>query len=124
MTTERAYGSFNTFLLYLLNDGLESLWVVDGEVGENLTVNLDASLVESTHQNRVAHTLETCSGIDTLNPQSAESALLVAAVTISVCETLLPGILGYGPNILAGTIVAASKLQNSLSLCSRSNVIN
>ena len=61
---------------------------------------------------------ETCSGVDTLNPQSAEVALLVATVTISVGETLLPCVLGNGPNILAGTEVAASKLQNSLSLCS------
>jgi hypothetical protein len=31
-------------LLYLFNDGLESLGVVEGEVGEHLTVNLDTSL--------------------------------------------------------------------------------
>ena len=97
-------------LLYLLNDGLESLWVVNGEVSENLTVDLDTGLAQGTHQTRVVHTLQTGGSVDTLNPQCAESALLVAAVTISVCKTLLPGVLGYGPNILAGTIVAASKL--------------
>ena len=37
-------------LLYLVNDGLESLGIVDCEIGENLTVNLDAGLVQRTHQ--------------------------------------------------------------------------
>ena len=39
-----------SFLLYLVNDGLESLWVVDSEVSEDLAVDLDSSLVEKTHE--------------------------------------------------------------------------
>ena len=38
------------FLLYFLNDSLESLRVVDSEVSKYLTVDLDTSLVESTHK--------------------------------------------------------------------------
>ena len=37
-------------LLYLCNDGLEGLWVVDGEVSENLAVDFDTSLVECSHE--------------------------------------------------------------------------
>lgn len=37
-------------LLHLVNDGLESGRVVHGEVGEHLAVDLDTSLVKSTHQ--------------------------------------------------------------------------
>ncbi len=44
------YKYFEISLLYLLHDGLESLGVVHGEVGEHLAVDLDTSLVESTHQ--------------------------------------------------------------------------
>ena len=106
------------YLLYLLNDSLESLGIVDCEVSKNLTVDLDTSLVECTHENRVAHTLETCGSVDTLNPQCAEVALLVTTVAICICETLLPCVFGYGPNILAGTIVAAGKFEDSLSFCS------
>ncbi len=105
-------------LLYLLNDGFESLRVVYCEVGEHLTVYLDTSLAEFTHENRIAHTLETSSSIDTLNPQTAEIALLVAAVTICIGETLFPGVFGYCPNIFAGTKVATSELKNSFTLCS------
>ena len=37
-------------LLHLLNDGLESLRVVDSEVSEHLAVNLDTCLVQSAHE--------------------------------------------------------------------------
>lgn len=63
-------------LLHFVNDSLESGGVVDSEVSENLTVQVDTSLVQSTHELGVAHTLETGSGVDTLNPQCAEVALL------------------------------------------------
>ncbi len=42
--------SATNFLLYLVNDGLESLWVVDSEVSEHLAVDLDTCLVEQTHE--------------------------------------------------------------------------
>ena len=105
-------------LLHLGNDGLESLRIVQGEVGKHLTVDFDTSLCQSAHQLRVADTLHAGSGVDTLNPQSAEIALLVAAIAIGVGQTLLPGVLGYCPNILAGSKVAAGELQNSLTFCS------
>ena len=44
------YKCFEISLLYLLHDSLESLGIVHGEVGEHLAVDLDTSLVESTHQ--------------------------------------------------------------------------
>ena len=102
-------------LLHLVNDGLESLRIVDSEVSENLAVDLDACLVESTHQLAVAHVRETSGSVDTLNPQSAEVAL-VTTVTISVGKTLLPSVLSYCPDILASSAVTFCELQNSCSL--------
>ena len=72
---------------------------------------------------RVAHTLQACGSVDTLNPQRTEVALLGAAVAVSVCETLLPSVLGYGPNVLACAEITAGKLKYSLPLCSRSYMI-
>lgn len=37
-------------LLYLINDSLESLRVVNSEVSKHLTVDFNSSLVQSTHQ--------------------------------------------------------------------------
>ena len=67
-------------LLYLVNNSLESLWVVNSEVSEDLTVDLDTCLVKSTHQLAVAHVLQTSSSVDTLDPQCAECALLVTTI--------------------------------------------
>ena len=72
------------FLLYLLDDSLESICIVDCEVSKNLAVNLDAILVESTHELAVAHIVEAGCCVDTLNPKSAEVALLVTAVTVRI----------------------------------------
>ena len=105
-------------LLHLLHDGLESLGVVHGEVGEHLTVDLDTGLGELAHEDRVAQTFLTSGSVDTLDPQGAEVALLVTAITIGIGQSLLPCVLGYCPNILAGTEVTAGKLQNVLTLCS------
>ena len=110
-------------LLHLVHDGLESLGVVDGEVSEHLAVDFNTSLVKSAHKMRVRETLEACSSVDTLNPESAEVALLGAAVAEGVGKTLLPSILGNGPDVLTGTIVTASEFQDSLSLSARSNMI-
>ena len=109
--------SVSSCLLYLSDDSLESFGMVHGQVGEHLAVDLDTCLVKGTHELAVAHTLETSSSVDTLDPQGAEAALLLLAVAISVGQTLLPSVLGNGPDILAGTEVAAGELQDSLSLC-------
>ena len=105
-------------LFYLLHDGLESLWIVNSEVSEDLAVDFDSCLVQSTHKCRVAHVLKTSGSVDTLNPQSAEVALLVATIAEGVGQTLFPSVLGNGPNVLAGTIVTAGEFEDSLTLSS------
>lgn len=97
---------------------LESFGVVDSEVSQYLTVDFDACFVEGTHQLRVRQAFETGSSVDTLNPQGAEVALLVLTVAISISQTLFPGILGYGPNVLSCTKVTSGQTQNFLSSCS------
>ncbi len=106
------------YLFYLGYDGLESLGMVNSQVGKNLAVNLDSSLVQQSHQLRVTQSLQTCSSIDTLNPQGTEIALLVPTVTESVGQTLFPSVLGNGPYILAGTKITSGQTQNFLSLSS------
>ena len=55
-------------LFYFCYDSLESLGVVHCEVGEHLTIDFDASLVQATHELRVGKTLKTGGSVDTLNP--------------------------------------------------------
>ena len=105
-------------LLNLGNDSLECFRVVHSQVGQHLAVDLDTSLVQKTHQLRIAETLQTCGSIDTLDPKCTERTLLVTAITECIGKTLLPSVLGNGPNILTGTKVTSGQTQDFLSLSS------
>ena len=87
------HGESASGVLGLLDDGLECFGLVHSQVGKDLAVDLDASLVDGTHQLRVAHAFETSGSVDTLNPQGAEVALLVLTIAVSVGQTLLPSVL-------------------------------
>lgn len=104
-------------LLGLVDDSLESLGMVNGEVGEDLTVDLDALLVDEADELAVGETLETSSCVDTLNPKGAESLLLLLAIPVSIGLTLLPGVLGYGPDVLTTSEVTLSEFEDSFAPC-------
>ena len=109
--------------LYLVYDGLESGGVVEGEVGENLTINLDACLVDEAHKLGIRKTLHAGSGVDTLDPESTEVALLVLAVAVSIGEAFLPSVFGNGPHVLTAAIITACEFEDFLAFSSRSYVI-
>ncbi len=96
-------------VLHFVNDSLESGGIVESEVGEHLAVDLDTGFVDKAHELAVAEVLHAGSGVDALNPESAEVALLVLAVAVSVGETFFPGVLGYGPHIAAAAEVSAGE---------------
>ena len=102
-------------LLNLSNDSLESFRMIYCQVGENLTVDLDTTFVQKSHQLRIAHTFQTSSSIDTLNPQSTEVALLRTTIAVSIGKTFLPSILGNSPNILTSTKITSGEFQDFLS---------
>ena len=56
-------------LFHFVYNSLERFRIVYSEVGKNLTVDLDASLVKRTHKRRVAHVFKACRSIYTLDPQ-------------------------------------------------------
>ena len=98
--------------------------MIDCEVSKDLTVDLDTLSVESTHQARVREPFETSSSVDTLDPQSAEVTLLVLTIAESVGQTLFPSVLGYGPDVLASTVVPTRELKDALALSARSYMID
>jgi hypothetical protein len=98
--------------------------MIDSEVSEDLAVDLDTLSVESTHQARVREPFETSSSVDTLDPKGTEVTLLVLTIAESVGQTLFPSILGYGPDVLASTIVPTRELKDALALSARSYMID
>ena len=97
-------------LFHLVYNSLESLGIVNSEVGKHLTVNLDTSLVQCTHQLRIGHVLQPSGSVHTLNPQSPARPLLIATVAISVGKTPSPSVSSHSPNILFGTLVTLCKI--------------
>ena len=98
-----------------LQDGLECLRVVHGEVGENFTVETDVLLGQLAHELGIGDTPETAGSVDTLDPEGAEIALLGPAVTIGVGETFFVGVLCNSPDIPPGEEVAAGLLEDLLA---------
>ncbi len=102
---------------YFLNDGLEGCGVVEGKVGEDFAVDLDAGFVDEAHEFGVAEAVETGGSVDALDPDGSEVVLFVFAVAVGVGETFFPGIFGDGPDVATATEVAAGEFQNFFTTC-------
>lgn len=115
--SEVGYGWRRSGVLHFVDNSFEGCGVVEGEVGENFAVDLDAGLVDEAHKLGVRKILKTGCSVDTLDPESAEIALFVLAVAVCVGETLFPGVLGNGPHIAAATEVTAGEFEDFLTTC-------
>src|SRR3954467_3956033 len=67
-----------------LGESAERLGVAHGDVGQHLAVQLDTGQLEAVQELAVAHAVQAGGGVDTGDPQAAEVALAVAAVTVRV----------------------------------------
>ena len=88
--------------------------VIEREVSQHLTVELDARFAALAHELGVAHTVLTRTGIDPLNPQRAELTLLELTANVSVQEALFDCVFGDSPYVFAGTVVALRHFQDFL----------
>src|SRR6202165_1507115 len=96
--------------LGLFSDRLERRRLVDGEIRQHLAVHRDARLRQAVDKDAVGHTERTHRGIEALNPQRAEGALLALAVA----EGVLPGLLNRGLGGADGVLAAAVKALGGL----------
>src|SRR3954447_25610947 len=77
-----------------LGESAERLGVAHSDVGQDLPVQLDTGQLHAVHELRVAHAVELGGGVDAGDPQAAEIALAVAAVTVGVSLRLDERFLG------------------------------
>jgi hypothetical protein len=94
----------NETLFYGIHYRCESIRIGEREIGKSFTVQYDALGGRLTHELRIAHTMGTHGGVDTLNPQSAEFTLLIPAVAVGIGQPLFNGVFGYGPNVFTTAI--------------------
>ena len=102
-------------LFYGIYDRLERLRIIHSEVGKHFTVQTDVLLGKSAHKLRIRDAVLTRGGVYSLDPESAEIALLGSAVTVCVGETFLIGVLRNRPYISSGQEIAAGSLENLLA---------
>lgn len=111
-------------LFHFVDDCLEGGGVVEGKVGEDFAVDLDASLVDESHELGVGEVLGACCGVDTLDPECAEVAFFVFAVAVGVCKAFFPGVFGYCPDVFAAAVVTAGEFQDFLTTGARGHVVD
>ena len=76
------------------------------------------------HKDGVRDTVDAATGIDTVDPQRTEFALLVLSVAVGVGLTFLPLVLGDGPYVFTSAPITFGAVEDFLSACSRSNGID
>ncbi len=96
--------------LGLLGDRLERRRLGDGEIRQHLAVHRDARLREAVDKDAVGHAERTHRGIDALDPERAEGALLALAVA----EGILAGLLDRGLGGADGVLAAAAETLGGL----------
>ena len=68
--------------------------IVDGEVGQNLAIQVDSPQLKTVDKLRIADPVELGGGADADDPEPAELALLLLAADVGEFETAFNGFLG------------------------------
>src|SRR5581483_7834494 len=75
--------------LGLCDERLQASRIVHRQVGEDLAIDHDAGLLDAADELRIGQPLFARTGVDALDPQTAEVALLGAAIAIGITQRLL-----------------------------------
>ncbi len=86
-------------LFNLFDYGFKSLRVVHRKVGQHFAVKVDLFFGETSDKLGVGQAVQACGGVDTLDPQAAESSLFVFTVAVSILQTFFDSVFGNSPNV-------------------------
>src|SRR5687768_3185236 len=89
-------------------------FITDGQVSQDLAVDLDPGLAQAVHEHAVTHVVLVRRRVDAGDPEAAEVALLVATVTIGVPPAALHRLLRGTPQLAARAEGAARGLHDLL----------
>lgn len=96
-------------------DRVETGWVVHGQIGENLAIDDDFGLAETSDESGIRQTNEAGRSIDPNNPQAAKFTLFSGSVAGGVVECTLHGLIRPLVTILPPTSVPFGQLENRIS---------
>src|SRR6185295_9754071 len=103
----------------LTNQCLEGLGLSHGEIGQYLAVDRDPGALEAADKSAVGQAMLAHRGVDALNPQGAEVALLQLAPDIGVLHRTIDGGIGAGDRVLAAAVEAFGLLEDAFSAAVR-----
>ncbi|OWK26328.1 hypothetical protein AJ87_03255 [Rhizobium yanglingense] len=89
---------------------------MDRHVGEDLAVDLDASLVQAVDEAAVSKAEFADGSVDALDPKRAEIALVNLAVAVGVLLGAIDGSLGGTDGVLAAAVEAFAAFRTFLCL--------
>jgi hypothetical protein len=88
--------------------------IPDRQIGQDLAVDLDASLVETGHEAIIGEAVLASGGVDTGYPEATKLPLAVPAMHIGVVETVHEGFAGPFEETVANTSMAPRLSDNLL----------
>src|SRR5690606_24202747 len=86
--------------------GCKTGLIVDGHIGQYFTIQFDRGFFSASDEHTVCNTQFAAGRVDTGDPQSAESALLVAAVAVGILPGAHDRLFGDAKDITAATAIA------------------
>jgi len=89
-----------------LCDLSKSRGIVDGEVSEHLTIQLDTGLSEAIHKPAVRKAMHSGAGVNPGDPERAEMTLSHTAVSVSILESFLDAKTGRYHRLAAGPAIS------------------
>lgn len=92
-------------LFDLVDDGLEGVGMVHGQVGQYFAVQLDIAFRQFMDQAGVGDVMLTGSSVDPGDPEAAESAFFAFPVAISVLHSFFEGVFSNRIDFAAGAEV-------------------
>jgi hypothetical protein len=96
-------------------DLTEGIGIKDSHVGQNLTVQLDISLIETTDQFAVGHAVNAGSGVDPGDPQTAEITFTNLAVTIGIRKGPINSLSSRTVQAMTASDITSGQLQDLVS---------
>lgn len=99
-------------LLHFVHNGFEAFRIAEGDLGEGFTVQGDLGDLQFVHEDAVGHAVFADGGVDTLDPEGAEVALLDLAADVGVVVSFFNGVHRNGEHVLPATEIAFGLLED------------
>jgi hypothetical protein len=104
--------------LGLLDQRLETGGVINGYVGQNLPVKINASAFKAVDEQAIGNLRSPARRVDTHDPQRAEIALLQTSTDIAIAKRLLDSFLGRTVQFGLGKKVTLSEAKGFVAIIS------